>query len=59
MKSDLKIFPISGESQSYYHGNGSENVNSCKCLETNTCNQAFGINFNCNCNRYVNNMYFR
>ena len=40
-----------GESQFYYHGNGSENVNACKCLETNTCNQAFGINFNCNCNR--------
>ena len=39
--------------QSYYYGNGTENQSICQCSTTNTCKNAFSINFGCNCNSRV------
>ena len=43
----------SGASQSYFHGNGSDDQSQCECATTNTCAKAFTVDYKCNCNSRV------
>ena len=51
-KSYKKIL-LEGTSQSYYYGNGTDTQSFCECATTNTCTQAFTVDFGCNCNSRV------